>query len=102
MIARKMVSQSVADHRPDTKDAGIDLRMDSQSLRDELKANGIDVKEIFWGIPDHQTPFMRKTTVLCNAPWEQYNRNVRPGTYLGTFDGDVSAFVNAYRLRYST
>lgn len=38
--------------------------------------------------------------VRCVSPWDQFNRDVKPGTYLDTFDGDVEAFVRRYELRF--
>jgi hypothetical protein len=33
------------------------------------------------------------------APWDQYNRDVKPGIYLAPFD-DIETFMAAYRVRY--
>jgi hypothetical protein len=63
-----------------------------------LAEHDISVKQVLGGKPGDD--WASRTWVLCNAPWEQYDRSRSPGTYMDSFDGDVDAFVRRYRMRY--
>lgn len=67
---------------------------------EQLQQHGIKVATVMPAVPGSTAEWQRRTWVICEAPWDQYNRSVMPGTYMDAFDGDVEAFVARYRMRY--
>lgn len=65
-----------------------------------LTEAGIGVIQVFPGSIHAMNDWTLKTWVLCDAPWAQYNRARKPGTYMDSFDGDIEAFIARYRKCY--
>jgi hypothetical protein len=66
-----------------------------------LEREGIPVR---WARRNYFDPFAFGMLVMCDAPWDQYNRNCKPGTWGRSIrcGETVHDIIKYYKLSYPT